>query len=295
MDTIKLVLPTEEYLDQVWAYRQECIDAGSSMDGCGPLRPSESKEQWLAHVRAYMDPATVPEGKVQATQFLAIRESDGKVVAMIQIRHYFNEYLEKYAGHIGYSTRPSERRKGYAKEMLRLEDRLKTRFEWGLIADIQRPDYETRMAIIKNKSIRMGMELPDYIIQLIAETITANVRQIEGTVNKIMAFQDLNGDKVDKNTVIRAVKDIFKEKSDILPTADIIIQEVCNFYNIEPAVLRGQGRSKDISMARQIAMYQIRHMTNLSLKEIGAEFGGRDHSTVLNALNRIEDLVKNDP
>ena len=151
------------------------------------------------------------------------------------------------------------------------------------------------MAIIRNKAIRMGMELPDFLIQLIAENITANVRQIEGTVNKIMAYQDLIGDTVDKNTVIRAVKDIFKEKSDILPTADIIIQEVCNFYNIEPAVLRGQGRSKDVSLARQIAIYLIRRMTNLSLKEIGVEFNGRDHSTVLNALNRIEALVKNDP
>lgn len=120
MDTIKLVVPSEEYLDQVWAYRQECLDAGSHMDGCGPLRFNASAEQWLADIRSYMDPATIPKGKVQATQFLAVRESDNKLVGMIQIRHYFNEYLEKYAGHIGYSVRPSERRKGYAKEMLRL-------------------------------------------------------------------------------------------------------------------------------------------------------------------------------
>lgn len=120
MDTIRLTLPTEEYLDQVWDYRQECLDAGSHMDGCGPLRQSESPAEWLANVISYMDSATLPEGKVQATQFLAVRESDHKVVAMIQVRHYFNEYLEKYAGNIGYSTRPSERRKGYATEMLRL-------------------------------------------------------------------------------------------------------------------------------------------------------------------------------
>ena len=216
-------------------------------------------------------------------QFIAGRDSTQE-----EMFHTFNTLYELKKQIAFTSDRPP-------KEMLRLEDRLKTRFEWGLLADIIPPDYETRTAIIKNKAIRMGMELPDYIIQLIAETITANVRQIEGTVNKIMAYQDINGDKVDKNTVIRAVKDIFKEKSDILPTADVIIEEVCKFYNLEPSLLRGQGRSKDISLARQIAMFQIRRMTNLSLKEIGAEFGGRDHSTVLNALNRIEDLVKTDP
>ena len=216
-------------------------------------------------------------------QFIAGRDSTQE-----EMFHTFNTLYELKKQIAFTSDRPP-------KEMLRLEDRLKTRFEWGLLADIIPPDYETRTAIIKNKAIRMGMELPDYIIQLIAETITANVRQIEGTVNKIMAYQDLNGDKVDKNTVVRAVKDIFKEKSDILPTADVIIDEVCKFYNLESSLLRGQGRSKDISLARQIAMYQIRRMTNLSLKEIGAEFGGRDHSTVLNALNRIEELVKTDP
>ena len=220
---------------------------------------------------------------VDDVQFIA-----GKKQTQEEFFHTFNTLYEAGRQIVFTADRPP-------KEMLRLEDRLKTRFEWGLLADIQPPDYETRMAIIKNKAIRMGVELPDFLLQLIAENITANVRQIEGTVNKIMAYQQLMGDSVDKETVVRAVKDMFKEKSDIVPTADVIIDEVCKFYNIEPATLRGQGRAKDISLARQIAMYQIRRMTNLSLKEIGKEFDNRDHTTVLHSIERIEDLIKVDP
>ena len=216
-------------------------------------------------------------------QFIA-----GKDSTMEEMFHTFNTLYETRKQIVFTADRPP-------KEMLKLEDRLKTRFEWGLIADIQPPDYETRMAIIKNKAIRMGVELPEAVLQYVAENITANVRQIEGTVNKIMAYQQLMGDSVDKETVVRAVKDMFKEKSDIVPTADVIIDEVCKFYNIEPATLRGQGRAKDISLARQIAMYQIRRMTNLSLKEIGKEFDNRDHTTVLHSIERIEDLIKVDP
>lgn len=215
-------------------------------------------------------------------QFIAGRDSTQE-----EMFHTFNTLYELKKQIVFTSDRPP-------KELLRLDDRLKTRFEWGLLADIQPPDYETRMAIIKNKSIRNGMELPDFLIQLIAENITANVRQLEGTVNKITAYQDLMGDSVSKDTVVRAVKDMFKDRSDIVPTADVIIDEVCKYYNLEQSILRGQGRAKELSMARQIAMYMIRNMTNLSLKDIGREFDNRDHTTVLHSIDRITDLIKTD-
>ena len=118
METWTLVRPTEAHLAQVRAYRQAFLDAGDSMDGTGPLRRCADPAVWLRQVRSYEDPATVPEGLVQATQFLCVREEDGAVLGMLQVRHTLNEYLAKFAGHIGYSVRPDKRRKGVAKWML---------------------------------------------------------------------------------------------------------------------------------------------------------------------------------
>ncbi len=216
-------------------------------------------------------------------QFIAGRDSTQE-----EMFHTFNTLYEAKKQIVFTSDRPP-------KEMLRLEDRLKTRFEWGLLADIQAPDYETRMAIIKNKAIRMGVDLPEEVLTYVAENITANVRQIEGTVNKILAFRDLLGSSVDAGTVTRAVRDMFKDPSAILPSAAVIIDEVCKFYSIEDDALRGQGRTKDTAHARQIAMYLIRNMTSLSLKEIGREFENRDHTTVLHSIDRIEKMKNKNP
>lgn len=216
-------------------------------------------------------------------QFIAGRDSSQE-----EMFHTFNSLYENGKQIVFTADRPP-------KEMLRLDDRLKTRFEWGLPIDVQPPDYETRVAIIKNKAIQRGMNLPDPVLQYIAENITANVRQIEGTVNKILAFQELMGEQVDVETVTRAVRDMFKDKTEFLPSADVIIEEVGKFYNIPSYDIRGQGRTKDTVLARQIAMYEIRRMTNLSLKEIGQEFGGRDHTTVMHSLERIEKQIKSSP
>lgn len=120
MNDFILIRPTSEYASQIIEYRQEFLDAGDSMDGTGPLRRFENPEEYIKICAEYEDTTTVPSHLVPATQFFFIRKSDNKLVGMIQIRHRFNDYLEKYAGHIGYSVRPSERRKGYAKEMLRM-------------------------------------------------------------------------------------------------------------------------------------------------------------------------------
>lgn len=119
MEKYSLVLPNESYAKQISAYRSEFLEANSSMDGCGPLRRTADPIEWIKITQMYMNRDTVPDDKVQATQFLYIRGGDNKLCGMIQVRHYFNEYLEKYAGHIGYSVRPSERRRGIATRMLR--------------------------------------------------------------------------------------------------------------------------------------------------------------------------------
>lgn len=180
-------------------------------------------------------------------------------------------------------------------EMTRLEDRLRTRFEWGLPVDIQPPDYETRMAIIKNKTLSRGMNIPDPVLSYLAENITANVRQMEGVVNRMMALHELMGQEVNVDATIRAVRDILRQKNDFLPSTDVIIQEVARYYEVDSEAIRGQSQSKEIAMARGVAMYLTREMTKLSLQEIGKEFGGRHHSTVLNSINRVDKMKKDQP
>ena len=216
-------------------------------------------------------------------QFIAGKDSSEE-----ELFHTFNTLYEQKKQIVFTSDRPPQ-------EMLRLEQRLKTRFEQGLPTDIQPPDYETRMAILKNKSLQRGIVLPDPVLSYVAENITSNVRQIEGVVNKIMAFQELMGAQVDVENTIRAVRDILRAKEDFLPSAETIIQEVARFYELDSDVLRGQSQNKEIATARNVAMYIIREMTQLSLAEIGQQFGGRHHSTVLNSINRVEKMMKDQP
>ena len=212
-------------------------------------------------------------------QFIAGKESTQE-----EFFHTFNKLYEEHKQIVMTSYRkPSD--------MLTLEDRLKTRFEWGLLADIQPPDYETRMAIIKNKAVSLGLELSDDVCNYIATNVTNNVRQIEGTVKKILAYRDLNDMPLDLPNVSRAIDDMFKAEGNAVPTPALIIDQVCKLYGVEVSVLRGTQKSKGIAEARQICMYLIRKLTNLSLPDIGKEFG-KDHSTVLYNIRKVEMQLK---
>lgn len=220
---------------------------------------------------------------VDDIQFVA-----GKEQTEEEFFHTFNTLYE--AGHqiVLTSDRPPQ-------EMTQLEDRLRTRFEWGLMADVTPPDYETRLAIIKNKAAILGIKLPEKVTDYIAENVTANVRQIEGTLNKILAYRDLLGDKVDEETISRAIEDMLKKSNEYVPTPDIIINYIAKYYNLSPEDIRGQDRRRELTNARQIAMYLIRRMTSISLKDIGREFDNRDHTTVLHSLDKVEKMMHSDP
>lgn len=181
------------------------------------------------------------------------------------------------------------------KEMLTLTDRLKSRFESGLVADIQPPDYETRMAIIKNKATQLGVVLSDEIMHYIAEHITVNVRQIEGAVKKVMAYKEIMDDNLTISNVAKVLKDMFKEKTAFIPTPDIIIEETGKYYSIDAEDIKGQSRTRNTALARQVSMYLIRKITNLSLKDIGDLYEGRDHTTVMSSLKRVEKMMSGNP
>ena len=211
-------------------------------------------------------------------QFIA-----GKDATQEEFFHTFNTLYENHRQIVLTSDRvPSD--------MLRLEDRLRTRFECGLIVDVQPPDYETRWAIIKNKALSLGLTFPDEVCDYIAENLTNNVRQIEGAVNKIKAYHDLEHWEINVPNVSRVIKIIIRDKKEANP--GLIISEVCRFYSIEESVLRSTQKTKGTAEARQIAMYLIRKMTSLSLPDIAKEFG-KNHTTVLYAIRRVEEELRN--
>lgn len=176
------------------------------------------------------------------------------------------------------------------KDMYNLDERLKTRFEWGLSIDIQNPEYETRAAIIKNKAIERGLTLSDEIIEYIAKNISGSVRRLEGTLNKMMAFGDLIGDT--NKASMKAIQDFINEAAEeFVLTPAMIIGEVVSFFKIKEEEIRGHGRSKNIVMARQIAMYLLQKYNNISYVKIGEEFSGRDHTTVMYSIQRVKDKI----
>ena len=211
-------------------------------------------------------------------QFIA-----GKDSTQEEFFHTFNKLYEEHKQIVMTSDRkPSD--------MLTLEDRLRTRFEWGLLASIEAPDYETRMAIIKTKANSLGLEFSDEVCNYIAVNVTNNVRQIEGTVKKILAYRDLNNMPLDLPNISRAITDMFKSEGNALPTPNLIISQVCKFYSVDESVLRGTLKNKGTAEARQVAIYLIRKLTNLSTPDIGKELN-KDHSTVLYSIKKVEQAL----
>ena len=213
-------------------------------------------------------------------QFIA-----GKLQTQEEFFHTFNALYEAGKQIVVTSDRPP-------MEMAKLEDRIRTRLEWGLLADVQPPDLETRMAITRNKAGQLGMVLSHDVVEYIAETITSNIRQLEGVVKKLTAYKELLNKEITVADVKRAIKDVIRVGT-YVPTPDIIISETARYYGITEEAIQGQSRQKTTAIARHVAIYLCRTLTNLPLMEIGTHFDGRNHSTVLSSLNKIEEMLKN--
>ncbi len=220
---------------------------------------------------------------VDDVQFIAGKESTQE-----EFFHTFNALYQERNQIVLTSDRPP-------KEIASLDDRLRTRFENGLLADIQPPDFETRMAIIKRKGQDMGLELGDDICVFIAEKLKNNIRQIEGVVKKISVLAMLEKDKPTIITAQNALKDVLNDTEPVPVTIDRVMIEVSRTFDVAPEDIRSNKRSGNIPLARQSAMYIIRQVTDLTYKEIGDKFTSRDHTTVIYSVNQIEAKMKSQP
>ena len=200
--------------------------------------------------------------------------------------HIFNNLHQARKQIILSSDRPPKELKG-------MSDRLISRFQWGLSADIQAPDFETRIAILKNKSSNFGISLSNEILDYIAYNITSNIRELEGCLLKLLANASFSGKEIDFELTRKTVKEISTRKETNI-SIDSITKIVCEEFNVDENKVREKNRKKEVVLARQIAMYLSKELTKSSLKTIGLHFGGRDHSTVIHACNNIERLTSED-
>ena len=201
--------------------------------------------------------------------------------------HTFNALYESNKQIIISSDRPP-------KEIKTLEDRLRSRFEWGLIADVQPPDYETRIAILKKKAERDNLTVPDDVMAYIAKNIASNIRELEGALTRIVAFATLTNQDISIALAENSVKDIFSENSATPLTPELIQQVVAEYYNIRVEDIQGSKKPKNIAFPRQVSMYLCRKLLDISLPKIGESFGGRDHTTVIYAISKIEKQLESD-
>ena len=216
-------------------------------------------------------------------QFIA-----GKERTQEEFFHTFNALYEAKKQIVLTSDRPP-------KEINTLEERMKTRFEWGLQADIGSPDYETRMAILRKKEELEGYNIDNEIIKYIATNVKSNIRELEGSLTRLVAYAQLTNRPITVQLCEEALHDIFAKKVRKEVTAQVIMQAVANYYSITVDDLIRPTRRREIAVPRQIAMYITRDLTNLSLPQIGQVFGNRDHTTVLHGCNQIANAIKNDP
>lgn len=212
----------------------------------------------------------------------------GKDRSQEEFFHTFNDLYQYGKQIVITSDRPP-------KDINIIEDRLKSRFEWGLLADISPPDLETRIAIIKRKAELLQIDIPDDIINFIANKLKNNIRQLEGAVKKMKVYRLLTGSEPNLSVAQNVINEILNDNQPLPITVEKIIEEVGRTYNVSPEDIRSNKRSGPISMARQVAIYIVREITQTSMKQIGQEFGNRDHTTIVYTLKKVQDLMKNNP
>lgn len=215
-------------------------------------------------------------------QFIA-----GKERTQEEFFHTFNALYEANKQIIISSDSPP-------KEIPTLEDRLRSRFEWGLIADIQPPDFETRMAILKKKADVEHLNIHNEVLAYIATKIKSNIRELEGALIRIVAFSSLTNKEISVDLASEALKDIISSKQSKQVTIDLIQDVVSSYYSLKIDDFKSARRTRNVAFPRQIAMYLSRKLTDMSLPKIGEEFGGRDHTTVIHAYEKISTALKSD-